>query len=356
MITMFSYKKINSKPPEIIEVVRGLSIFLMILYYVVHFYGDQIFLGSVIGKIISFLISLPVGPVFTYILGIYILFDYGRDARTLAFRGVFILIMGYVLNALAGFLPHYLMYMANSDPLSLEAAFQGLIRVDLLQFIGLTYLFFALVIKLRFNHAFILIIAIMLSGITFFLDNISVNNYLLQGITSLFWGSYKVAFYPFLTWIFYPVAGYLFADLMSKCRNLHVFFIQCLGISVVFLVLGILLFYGVMRYDIGIETKWGYYHHNLVANLLYTAFVIMWTSLIYTIKKFIPNLVKDTLKRYSRNFTVMFIVQVFLVTWGQLLFRTTFNVWQIFLGFIVVLAVSDFVASAFHHYTNNDLI
>lgn len=70
------------------------------------------------------------------------------------------------------------------------------------------------------------------------------------GLTGLFWGSNKYSFFPFFTWMFYPIAGYLFGSLLIRCANKKKFY------AVSGLIAGIVFFGGSYLFNVllGIPT------------------------------------------------------------------------------------------------------
>lgn len=61
-------------------------------------------------------------------------------------------------------------------------------------------------------------------------------------------------------------------------------------------------------------TEVSYYHHTLFSNMLFTSFVLVWISILFYIKKFIPVLVQNVLKRWSLNVNSIYIIHWIIIS------------------------------------------
>ena len=142
---------------------------------------------------------------------------------------------------------------------------------------------------------------------------LQTENYIIAAITGLFWGSNELSAFPFTTWIFYPVAGFYFGEILMRQENKAVFYKK---IFLVFTTLLCLLIVIAYKFSIssGLMTEVSYYHHTLFSNMLFTSFVLVWISILFYIKKFIPVLVQNVLKRWSLNVNSIYIIHWIIIS------------------------------------------
>jgi len=123
----------------------------------------------------------------------------------------------------------------------------------------------------------------------------------------LFWGSNALSAFPFATWIFYPVAGFCFGEILIRQENKAVFYKR------VFMIFGGFLFILILSCHVfsinsGLMSEVSYYHHTFFSNLLFTSFVLVWICILFYLEKFIPMLVQNVLRRWSLNVNSIYMI------------------------------------------------
>lgn len=131
----------------------------------------------------------------------------------------------------------------------------------------------------------------------------------------LLWGSNELTFFPFLTWIFYPIVGYLFGSFLMHCNSKKKFYL------IIFFVAGIVWFFSIFvlqdvyGIDIGLFSENGYYQHSILGNIAFTGFVLWWISLCFFVSEYIPRFAMKTIDRWSKNVTDIYFAQWIIIGW-----------------------------------------
>lgn len=342
----FTNEPLNNGRQTEMDIARGLAVFFMVLVHVQMSFSNSALEESVFGGIVDFFGGVPAAPVFMFLMGLGFLYSKGKDHLFFMKRGVYILLAGSVLNFFRESLPELVDYFTEGTRESLEAAIEGFIDVDILQFAGLAMLFFGLFKWMRLKWWMILNFALFFVALNYALKPIQTESYLWSAITGLFWGSSEYSEFPFLTWIFYPIMGYVFAQILIRCTNKMAFYKWLILISVLAITFLIVLFVGFLQMDLGMESEVSYYHHALDANLVYLLFVLFWISLLFLFTNALPAIVLNQFKRWSRNVTEIYFIHWILIGWLQwYIYPETYGI----AAFVMLSAIIFLVSDGFSH-------
>lgn len=291
----------------------------MILIHVQQYFASEEVQESALGSIIEFLGSIPAAPVFMFILGTGIVYSTRSTPHLLIKRGFVLIFAGYILNICRGTVPNLLQWSMDGDPGFLYLAAASTFYIDIFQFAGLSLIFFGCIKKLCLQDFWIAMITLGFSLLNYLVSSISISDPVGIIITGLFWGSGDISYFPFLSWIFYPVAGYFFGNMLIRSLDKTRFYTILLGSSLLVLMSLWFLFTVIFHIDTGLSSDSSYYHHGLLVNFLFTSFVIAWISVLFLLLKIIPNFLMKIFERWSRNVSEMYIVQWILIGWLVLL-------------------------------------
>ena len=342
---LFATDKVNTGRQLELDIARGLAVIFMVLVHVQMMFSKEALVESTIGITVEFFGGIPAAPIFMFLMGIGFLYTRQTDYKYFLKRGVTIWLLGYLLNFLRGFLPELLGYIALDDPEHLNLAIENLIEIDILQFAGLSILFFGFIKWSKINLIGIGMLGLAFALLNYIMLNIQVEGYLLQALTGLFWGSNEHSSFPFLTWIFYPITGYLFATYLIRVANKNSFYKILLLASFLLMMLFILIFVGIFKLDLGMSTETGYYHHDLSANIVYILFCLFWISLLFMITKILPQFIIDQFKRWSKNVTEIYFFHWVLIGWlAVVLYGVEIGLTGFLIISISVYAASDWIA------------
>lgn len=298
-----------------LDIARGLAVIFMVLIHVQEYFSTNFASESILGQVIDFLGGVPAAPVFMFLMGIGVIYSKNNTTEKMIKKGLFLILTGYTLNLLRGTLPNLLHCIVWKDVEFMYTAFNELIYVDIFQFSGLALILLAIVKKFEFSIRKIGILTLIFGVLNYLTHNIVSNNFLASAVSGLFIGSNEFSFFPFLTWIFYPLTGYIFGYYLISCESKEKFYRKSFVLAS--LVMGSVFFISnyIVKIDIGLENALAYYHHQLLGNIVFGAFVVAWISVLFFISKYIPNHINTVLSRWSRNVTEIYIIHWLFIGW-----------------------------------------
>lgn len=344
---IYSVQKVNCGRQLELDVARGLAIAFMVLVHVFELFIGEPFPRTASSYIISFLGSPPAAPVFMLLLGVGIVYSKRTSAGFLFKRGVIILILAYALAFFRDVIPAYISYLISGDFEILKDGVIEFFGVDILQFAGLTFLFFALVIKLKLKMSHIAALVFAFSAVGAILGKMSTGNFWLDVLVGFLWGSWDRTWFPFCSWIFFPAAGYIFGTFLIHCNNKTLMYKRILLVSAAALIPLIILSYN-YKIEFGAFGDFyhqQYYHQDLFGNIIITIFCLFWISLLYFITLPFKNYSFNTLRRWSKNVNQIYITHWIILGFLCYVFiDEPLSLWVILLMSAAVLIISDLIA------------
>lgn len=340
-----------------LDIARGLAVLFMIAVHITLVFSNDHVRSSVYGLTIEFLGGMPAAPVFMFILGVGIIYSRKSEPTILFKRGIIILFLGYILNMLRGSIPYSIMFYLSGDVDSLYNALDEFFYIDILQFAGLTLVFFSIVKKLRMNTHMVLFSCLVFMILNFILIDIKIHSFPLSALSGLIWGSSEFSYFPFLSWIVYPVAGYIFGHYLIRCANRSklYFFISILS-AISFLVFSFFIKY-LLNVDLGFEDEFAYYHHNFFGSLIFLSFIMLWISTLYYASSIFTGMIKTTVDRWSRNVTFIYFIHWVIIGFLMILFGNNESglITTAILTITIIIA-SDVLATVFVKVRTNTIM
>ena len=165
-------------------------------------------------------------------------------------------------------------------------------------------------------------------------------------MAGLLWGTWEKAWFPFFSWIFFPVAGYIFGLFLIHCADKTSMYRRLLILNVLGLIPLIILCYN-YRIDFGAfgeQYQQHYYHQDLFGNIVFTVFSLFWISLLYFVTLFFKSCRFTTLKRWSSNVTEIYVIHWIILGIIRQLIAGPLDLWVIVLMSAAILIVSDLLA------------
>ena len=344
---LFADSPVNRGRQVELDLVKGLAILFMLLVHCFESFTSLPWEPTWPNRLIFFLGGPPGAPVFMFALGVGLAYTRKNTPGDLARRGLRILLLGFAVAFFRDFLSMYVLYLRTGDPADLAVGIEEALGVDILPFAGLAFLFFAAASKLKFQSVHYAAAALLGAAANLLLAGRVLSSPALNVIAGLIWGTSEYSWFPFLTWIPYPIVGYLFGQLLVRCRDKARLYRLCLEISLPAAFAGWLLFrhYGI---PIGWENydyySYVYFHHNLLGNLLFITFVVAWISLFFFLAPRLPGFVVATLSRWSRNITEMYVIHWMIVAWSMIFLLPPRSPAWILTYFLILIPVTDWAA------------
>jgi len=343
---LFADSPVNRGRQLELDVVRGLAILFMLLVHVHEAFAAYPFAPTWGTRLIRFLGGPPAAPVFMFALGVGVVYSRRSTVKALALRGLRLFVLAYALNFVRDSLSLCAAYLLTGEAENLEDAVTYFFAIDILAFAGLACLFFAAAIKLRFRTVHYIAAALLCAAANLPLSRITFESPALYRVTDLIWGTSEYTWFPFLTWIPFPIAGYLFGQLLLRCRDKQRFYKDCLWISIPAL-LAFVIFARLQDIDIGwVDGFWerSYFQHTLMGNLILLNMVIAWISVFFFLTPQLPDFVRNSLCRWSRNITEMYVIHWLILGFTWVILQGPFELSWIVVYFLFLVPVTDWLA------------
>ena len=346
---LFKRDRINLGRQIELDIARGLAVIFMILVHIQGVFLSEKSTNTVIGGIIEFVGTIPAAPVFMFLLGAGIVYSKKNEPKLLLKRGFMLLVVGYLLNFLRGFLPNIVKFSIWSDTIWSQMAFDEMRYIDILQFAGLSLITFSVFSYFKSGLKTMVSFLIAVAALNFLVSGISVEGYFREAFTGLIWGSNELSFFPYLSWIFYPVTGYIFANLLVRTTNKSSFYKKSIIIGTI--VMGLLLVSGLNSYDLGMGSDSSYYHHLFFANLLFLGFILVWFGILYFMSNHLGGKVLELLKEWSNNVTEIYFIHWIFIGWSTLLiYYKSMNLFSYSIFVLLITYLSNDLAKKFKLY------
>ncbi|MDH4206358.1 MAG: DUF1624 domain-containing protein [Desulfobacteraceae bacterium] len=315
------------------DFARGIAIFFMILQHTVIVFDKSSGSDSGLGRTIILMGTAPAAPVFMFIMGVFFIHRHPNDMSFGIKRGLKLLLLGYVLNAVRFCLPAMtldkfgLVLEGNTSPVTL------FFIVDILQMAGLSLMIMAVARRFTQKTWIWISLPVVVSMVSPVLWGKLTE---IPG-TALLWGDQDAVFFPLFPWLIYPLVGMIYgrAYLMHPDRGILMKKSFLSGLIMMLTGAIIWRFFPNEDYFVG-----NYARSGPAIHLIILGFVITWMALCFWIVDRIPdNRIFRVLYFWSRNVIVVYFIQWLLIGWALFLFykKTQTPEGALLLGFVFVL-------------------
>ncbi|MBO6083854.1 MAG: acyltransferase family protein [Candidatus Methanomethylophilaceae archaeon] len=360
---MFAEDRVLKGRQEELDVVRGLSVFLMVGSHVFNQFtplsqddvpGDGFF--DQVSKLIG---AFPGGAqCFMMVMGMVILLSTTTSYAKLIKRGLILVVAGFVLEFLrilpgivnmwitgdlVSFYPEYA-YATNEQLIVLTLFWQ-----DILIFAGMALVFIGVIQKFNISDIWLIAITAVMMLANIFLAGMDTGNDALNIFIGYFWGTtvfdgnMTTSRFPFFSWIVYPVFGYIAGKYLVRALDKDAFYkrlgLWCFLISIPLFVAG--LFVGM--FDSGF-TGIDYYHQTALVQAWCTLLAFDWIVLIYLITKKVPRKYFWPFRRWSRNITYIYILHFVILAVAIQFLPRSFDIIGCIAVFLVLMLIVDLLA------------
>ncbi len=331
-----SPEKINTGRQAEVDLARGLAVLFMIWVHVLEMFADYEVQDSIFAGVIEFLGGPPAAPVFMLLMGVSIAYSRQNKPIRLIWRGLTIMLLGYLLNFVREIIPLYIGLefdlFSKSDlwPYTFETM---LLQVDILQFAGLALIFLGLVAMLRIPRWVYLPLALAFALINPYVWEFQGASPVSDYVSQLLWGWDYYIYFPFFTWIFYPLVGVVAGDLLVRAKDKGIFYRGIFTVGLLILFLGVLVLLTDAEFHLG-----DYYRHAIGGNLWMTGFVLIWWALIFFITNRLPlpQSLQNRVTFWSRNVTLLYFIHWVILGWSVLILGYES---MYFIGIILLMAL-----------------
>lgn len=349
---LFSKQVINTGRQRELDFLKGLSVIFMIMIHSQMNFLKSDYLGEFWAVGTDFLGTVPAASIFMFIMGIG--FSYSSETKPPSYfikRGLKILLISYILNIVRNVIPLILLSVFNRNTSLLYDAVRYFGAVDILQFAGLAMVTFGLFGKLKAPKWCLLPFMFLCAAANIFLVQIKTENDICSSITGLLWGSSEMSFFPYLTWILYPMVGVLFGELLKRCINKKTLYLICILGGGFIWSFNFYILYLKLGMNIGLGGSEIYYHHTILGNITILSFDFMWIGIWFFAINLLPQIVILYFERLARNMTAIYCVQWVIISWIAILISSNFmGLILYFPIMIAVIMISDYWAWIYYQF------
>ncbi|SES63994.1 heparan-alpha-glucosaminide N-acetyltransferase domain-containing protein [[Clostridium] polysaccharolyticum] len=341
----------NQKRQLEIDIVKGYAILFMVLVHCYEDYGSAaIQTKGFFSHLVFFLGGPLTPPVFMFCMGVGMVYTHKQSSRQFIKRGIFLFFLGYVLNFIRDFIPYTIQSYIQHDTSLFETAKDYLLCTDILPFAGLSYLFIGVFKSTRLKDYWLIVFYAFCAILNVILLPFKFETRTLASITGLIWGTWDCTWFPFLSWIFFPISGYLFGKQLITYKDTDQFYRKILTFT------GLLFFPLItLMYELHIDCgaldgyfDMEYFHMNWFGNFMTLELILLWTGFWHFASETLPSLLKNTLVRWSKELNVFYIIHWIFIGYGNLVFGYfKHSVIEVLLLFVFTLAASDWITACF---------
>ncbi len=283
------------------DVLKGLAVVLMIQVHVMEQLVNPDLLESAFGKISLFLGGVPAAPVFMIVMGYFVGFTRASSLGMVK-RGLLLFAGGMLLNVLLN-ISYIIKFINSGYP---ELIYGSILGVDILPLAGLSLIIIGGIKKISWHPLFLLIIALLVAGMTPWINQMIDGWNTARYVTAFFGGTAEWSYFPLFPWLAYPLTGLaLHAYGLQKWKLIPAWGKGLImGFSLVGFILGLKMGFNVST----ILPE--YYHHNLVFYLWALSFMIL---LVYSIS--LMNFESQPLRAAFLSFMGREVTLVYVIQW-----------------------------------------
>lgn len=305
--------------------------------------------------------SAAGAQIFMLCMGVGMVYSRSQQPSQLMRRGVSLLALGYALNFFRNFVSMLASGVHPYHPGELTLM-QSLFEVDILQFAGLSFLFFGLLKQWRLSDYSMLLTTLFLVALGGFLNgHFPMGTSVGASLVGLFVFTNELGSFPFFSWIIYPVAGYFLGKLLLHCLDKPRFYraMFLLGLALTIGFVAGCLRYGI-TFDAMFDDQW-FYGQNPIATYGFLSIALLWPPAAYVGSRlFSRQWMRATIRRWSGNLTVIYFVSWLLLAWLSAAL-TIFGVkatvsqscWMYFSVSVIVYFLSDAIAVGYKTFRNH---
>ena len=307
---IFSNEKANMGHQAEFDYFKAFLIFIMVF---VHFYEnfsrDNI---SLIVEIIGFILG---AGGFMLLMGIGMKYSSHQELSNYISRGINLITKGQVSNLLRYALPNIIAWKTTGNKIFISRALVFL-QPDILTFAGISFLFLALLKKIKLSDNFILCISIIMNIIGYILYKImnQPESFLMKQLIGYFILTDTEASFPLCSYFIFVAFGYRLGEIYQKISNKDKFYNR-----IIFFFLPLTIFYIYIRInynfiilpDFGYDEDYSLFPVPDAINACMESIVII--SLLYKIGKIFQGKVPYYIKHLSKNVNKYYIIHYILL-------------------------------------------
>ena len=317
------YIDANEKRYTELDIARGLSVVLMIVEHVNSYLTSEPLLQNPLFKLTQNGIA-DVAVIFMFLMGMNTVFSNRTTPRKILIRGCTILLVSYIFNFFRDFLPAYIgcsLHVSKLSDSGYSNLFLTVVNVDILQFVGLAFIFIGLLRICKISSRNELVIGIILSFLTIVFGKQETSFFIGNWFKDILIGGWNNNYFPFLSWIIFPICGAFLGNIYKNTNNKDLLYSRLIKYCFPIFIIGwcFILYFNTSHelnfYGWGDEMD--YYRQNFFGNIFFLSETMLVLGIIYFLIKndVFPKFITVSLIFWSKNISAIYIVSWLLISW-----------------------------------------
>ena len=230
----FAKEPINLGRQTELDIAKGIAIVFMVFSHAFEimgwFFDPEISTDIAYGIFDRFLGGVFAAPVFMFCMGIGFSYSRKNSAGDIFRRALNMVGIAALLEVFRTAIPGFLEWLLFRDPECIEYVYL-FFEVDILQFAAMAMLVLALFKQCRLKPTVMVILAVLCSVAGQLLQWVSTGSDIGDMAAGFIWHSCDYSYFPLLSWLIFPVCGYVFGDTWLKLKDKDAFFRMVTPIS-----------------------------------------------------------------------------------------------------------------------------
>lgn len=197
------------------DFARGMALLFMVVIHTMHFYASSSVQTSWYGIAVQFAFGWPSASLFTFMMGVFIIYAKPCALRTRLYRGIQMILLGYMLNVVRATIPTALSLhfgLVSYEQLEKHTPMFELFVGDILQFAGMAYIVCTVIGRISTRPLFFVLVGVSIAFFSPMLWDSYAPSGLLGEMVKLFVGNKEQgALFPLFPWLSYPLFGMSYA-------------------------------------------------------------------------------------------------------------------------------------------------
>ena len=236
---IFSKENVNLGYQPEFDYVKALMVFLIVITHIYLSYSN-----GCLYNILVVLLGIITASITMFMMGIGMKYSRHHEPKYYFSRGIVLLTVSQFLNLIRDSLPNLIAWFIIGHQNFISRSLL-VFQSDIMTFAGISFLFLALLKKMKLSDKSILIVGIIMNFSSFILYIImkTPNNYLVSIFLGFFLLTNAEAYFPFCSYFIFVAYGYWLGGIYQKISNKEKFYnrilLFCLPIVTIFIYLRI---------------------------------------------------------------------------------------------------------------------
>jgi uncharacterized membrane protein len=240
------------------DLAAGLAVLFMIFVHVLWNWGTPGASDTLIGRAISFMAGPTAAPTFLFLMGVSLGSAAGVRVPALVARGLWLVVLGYVLNVLRGYIPATIGLatgVITTQEIAPITQWSLLTSVDLHHVVGFSLVAIALLRARVEPGRWWLVAVLALAVASPFVRGFTFGTPLLDAPLTPFISAAGNVFYAVVPWLAFPLGGAIFGSAIARSSDRRMFLRRAAGLGLGLLGVGLVLI-AIQQPSFDVYTYW----------------------------------------------------------------------------------------------------